>query len=123
MFTDNTLKPIQPDQQYVAPDGTQYPGNWPKDKISGLTPVTATEKPSDPDLVVTGFFINTQREQVWLTRPKTEQEKGVAQLEKRQHALAERWPDAFSLLDDILNRGLEAVKLDRDEIKAANPKV
>ena len=40
----------------------------------------------------------------------------------RQASLAEKWPDAFDLLDDILNRGIEAVKSDRDAIKSANPK-
>jgi hypothetical protein len=40
----------------------------------------------------------------------------------RQRALAEQWPDAFSLIDDIIERGIEAVKLDRNAIKLANPK-
>ncbi len=41
---------------------------------------------------------------------------------KRKVALANKWPDAFALLDDVLQRGAEAVKLERDEIKADNPK-
>lgn len=43
-------------------------------------------------------------------------------LQKRKAALAAKWPDAFDLLDDILARGLAAVKSDRDAIKTANPK-
>jgi hypothetical protein len=43
-------------------------------------------------------------------------------IEKRQNALAEKWPDAFALLDDILERGIDEVKTERAAIKAANPK-
>lgn len=43
-------------------------------------------------------------------------------LEKRQQALAEKWPDAFALLDDILERGIDSVRTERSQIKAANPK-
>jgi len=43
-------------------------------------------------------------------------------LADRQKTLAAKWPDAFDLLDDILERGVEAVKIDRDVIKQANPK-
>lgn len=41
---------------------------------------------------------------------------------KRQEALAAKWPDAFALLDDILEKGIAPVKAERDAIKAANPK-
>lgn len=41
---------------------------------------------------------------------------------KRQEALAAKWPDAFDLLDDILERGTEPVKTERNQIKQANPK-
>lgn len=43
-------------------------------------------------------------------------------LEKRNKALAAKWPDPFDLLDDILERGINAVKTERNEIKLANPK-
>jgi hypothetical protein len=43
-------------------------------------------------------------------------------LEKRQQALAAKWPDAFALIDDIFERGLDAVKAERNQIKLANPK-
>lgn len=41
---------------------------------------------------------------------------------KRLEALSDKWPDAFALIDDILERGIEAVKTDRAAIKLANPK-
>jgi len=43
-------------------------------------------------------------------------------LEKRSKALAAKWADAFDLLDDILERGIDAVKTERNQIKLANPK-
>ena len=43
-------------------------------------------------------------------------------LAKRQAALATKWPDAFSLLDDILERGIDTVKTERNALKQANPK-
>lgn len=45
-----------------------------------------------------------------------------AAFEARRAALAERWPDAFALFDDIAARGMEAVMEERAAIKAANPK-
>ena len=42
--------------------------------------------------------------------------------EKRLKALGDKWPDAFDLIDDVLNRGINAVKTERDAIKLANPK-
>lgn len=58
-------------------------------------------------------------------------QQGAAEIERRNRkakadrrlaALAGRWADPFALLDDILERGVEAVKAERDAIKAANPK-
>ncbi len=43
-------------------------------------------------------------------------------LAKRQAALAAKWPDPFALLDDILERGIDPVKTERNQIKIANPK-
>jgi len=40
----------------------------------------------------------------------------------RQEALAEKWPDPFSIIDDILVRGIDVVKAERIAIKEANPK-
>lgn len=46
----------------------------------------------------------------------------LQKLEDRKDALAEVWPDPFSLIDDILKRGPEAVAEERTAIKSANPK-
>lgn len=40
----------------------------------------------------------------------------------RLKALSQRWPDAFSLLDDILENGLESVKQERNSIKSLHQK-
>ena len=74
MYTDHTLKPLYNGHQYVGTDGKQYPPNQPKDEIAGLHLVKETERPSDPSLVVTGFFINDQYQQVWQTRAKNADE-------------------------------------------------
>lgn len=42
-------------------------------------------------------------------------------LAKRQAALATKWPDPFALLDDILERGIDTVKTERNALKQANP--
>ena len=43
-------------------------------------------------------------------------------LAKRQAALATKWPDPFALLDDILERGIDTVRTERNALKQANPK-
>lgn len=74
MFTDKNLLPIHDLASYVDEKGTKYPGNFPKTKISGLFKVKEVPPPTDSNLVVTGFTINSKYEQVWTTREKTEQE-------------------------------------------------
>lgn len=74
MYTNATLQPIYDYQQYIAPNGTQYPPNYPKSEIQGLFHVTETPRPDDPYLIVTGFIINSDHVQVWQTREKTEEE-------------------------------------------------
>lgn len=122
LYTDSRLRPVYPHQQYVAPDGTQYPPNYPKDEIPALSLVTEAAQPEDESLVVTGFIINEEKQQVWQTRPKTDKELSADADLKRRRALSQKWPDPFDLLDDILDRGTSAVKSERDAIKAANPK-
>lgn len=70
MYTDSTLKPVYTGQAYTSPRGTQYPSNFPKDKIPGLHAVKETERPTEENLTVTGFTINDKYEQVWLTEEK-----------------------------------------------------
>jgi len=51
------------------------------------------------------------------------EEKSIRDAEKkRQKALSEKWKDPFDLIDDILERGIEAVKSERKSIKEANKK-
>lgn len=69
------------------------------------------EIPSDERTII------QNEEQSWLVE-KAKRDKR----EKRQAALAAKWPDAFDLLDDILERGIAPVKADRNSIKQANPK-
>ena len=74
MYADPNFNPINDGDQYTAPDGTQYPPNYPKGSITGLTPVTLTAKPTDPTVIVTGFTIDGTYTQVWHTRPMTSDE-------------------------------------------------
>ena len=74
MYADIRLLPVYENQQYVSPDGTQYPGNFPKNEIAALHAVTETPQPTDPSLIVLGFTINAAYTQVWTTRPKTVKE-------------------------------------------------
>jgi hypothetical protein len=74
MYTDSTLQPIYDHQQYIGEDGTQYPPNYPKTEIPGLFPVTETPRPTDLSIVVTGFTINAQHVQEWITQEKTAEE-------------------------------------------------
>lgn len=51
-------------------------------------------------------------------RDATPQEKNGI----RKDALSAKWPDPFALLDDILERGIDPVKQERNSIKLAHPK-
>ena len=42
--------------------------------------------------------------------------------ELRKKALSSRWQGPFDLIDDILERGVEKVKEERDKIKKSKPK-
>lgn len=63
-----------------------------------------------------------------ITGRENEEAKSLAdkiisdQLNIHKQALAGKWKDPFELIDDILERGIEVVKTERDAIKAANPK-
>ncbi len=89
MYADNNLNPVQDYQQYIAEDGTHYPGNYPKDEISELHLVTETTRPTDPTLVVTGFTIDEDYLQVWTTRDKTSDELLAELVDAAKIALAE----------------------------------
>lgn len=68
MYADPSFNPVNDADQYIAPDGTKYPYNFPKASIPTLTPVTSTARPTDPTLIVTGFTIDGTYTQVWHTR-------------------------------------------------------
>lgn len=53
----------------------------------------------------------------WLVKSAAAQK-----LAARKEALAAVWPDPFDIVDDILERGIEAVKAERDDIKSRHPK-
>lgn len=74
IYTDLTLKPIYQGQNYISPDGTQYPSNYPINTIPNLVVVQETPKPTDNNLIVTGFIIDKNYTQVWQTKQKTAQE-------------------------------------------------
>ena len=74
MYTDETLNPIYDNDQYTAPDGTQYPRNFPKYLINSLHKVTESIQSVDSSHVIDGFTINDRYEQVWTIREKTNEE-------------------------------------------------
>lgn len=79
MHTDSTLQPIYDNQWYTHPEtGTRYPPNYPRNGIDGLHQVTETDPPLG-DVVITGFIINENYEQVWNYRKKTADEIADAQ--------------------------------------------
>lgn len=77
------------------------------------TPTGSINVPMTPEEVAEHLA-----QQEILSSREVEQEKDEA----RRQALAEKWPDAFAIVDDILNRGAEVVKAERDAIKLENPK-
>lgn len=47
MWTDSSLIVIEDDAPYIDPEGTTYPGQYPKAAVPGLMPVTPTKRPDD----------------------------------------------------------------------------
>lgn len=88
-------------------DGTFVSDETPTKNISGLRYLLSMD-----DIVE-----QNKRDASWITE-KAKRDK----LEKRQKALEQKWPDPFALIDDILARGIDAVKAERDQIKTENPK-
>lgn len=81
MYTNNNLAVIQDDASFDGLNGTQYSSDYPKSEIDGIYPVVLTTKPTDPDLMVTGFTIVKTTlnsvdtyTQTWQTRAKTQGE-------------------------------------------------
>lgn len=74
LYVDPASKIVNEGDSYVGADGTQYPPNFPKAEIPGLTQVIETQPPVDSSLIVTGFYVDGSNHQVWQTRPKTAEE-------------------------------------------------
>lgn len=98
MYTDSTLKAVQNTDQYVAPNGTQYPANYPKDQIPGLVAVMETAMPTDPTVKVTGYVIDNTHTQVWQTRAFTSDELAANARQRAQDASVVITASANSLL-------------------------
>lgn len=77
---DNELVIIENGNQYVAPNGTTYPANFPKDEIEELFPVTLAAQPENT--VLLGSSIEPDGNggyiQVLETRPMTQEEIDAA---------------------------------------------
>ena len=63
MYTDSRRIPVYDTQQYIAPDGTKYPWDYPKSEIPGLLLVTEVPRPENS--IIHGFSINEDLVQVW----------------------------------------------------------
>lgn len=62
-------------EDFVAPDGTNYPGAWPKADIPGMSPVILSPCPDDPSVVILSYTVDRDtKTQVWETRSKTAEE-------------------------------------------------
>ena len=80
IFNGDTSIEINDGAAWVSPDGTQYPANFPKDEIAGLTAIIETARPVDPLSIVTGSIveiINGDPTRVWQSRLKTADELAV----------------------------------------------
>ena len=70
-------KRIDDNDQFISPDGTQYPRNFPKEAIKGMFWVTQTPRPNDAENVVTGSRIELlggAAVEVWESTPKDQAE-------------------------------------------------
>ncbi len=87
LYANENLEPVYEGQYYIGLNGTHYPANVPRTSIPNLHPVAETDRPTDPDLVVTGFIINSEFVQIWQTRTKNNAEL-AADLANKKYALA-----------------------------------
>ena len=102
MYTNDNLDIIQDNQAFTHIDGTKYPSNYPKDEVAGLYPVTLTDQPTG-DIVITGFHIDANHNQVWDYRSKTaeellsEKQSLINQIEAKQREI-------FPLADGMMSK-------------------
>lgn len=59
---------------------------------------------------------------LFASEPEAKKRRDAALSTTREAALAAKWKDTAALVEDILDRGVDTVKRERDAIKAANPK-
>lgn len=71
LWANENLEFVYDGRPYTDSRGTNYPANFPRQHIYGLTQVQETERPTEPDLVVTGYTCSPQFVQVWQTRQRT----------------------------------------------------
>jgi hypothetical protein len=128
MYTDSNFQPIDDNAPYTDRNGVKYPANFPKSEISDLSLVTEIPRPDDTAThYIIGYRIDNKNMQVWETAEKSNERKDsealMSILNARQSAYnAKGWTDPYQLIDDILTRGILAVKADRDAIKSIHPK-
>ena len=74
MYCDEQLNVVRDNEQYTAPNGTTYPAAYPKSEIPGIHKVIESPAPLDSGIVVTGFHIDANFNQVWDYRQETAEE-------------------------------------------------
>lgn len=95
MWTDSTRSVINDRDPYTAPDGTQYPGNFPKEDIPGLSRVIQTPAPDPALFYVAGFSIDADFRQVWDATPKSAEAIAAALISAVERSVQDRL-DAFA---------------------------
>lgn len=98
LYADASLRMIDSSSPYIAPDGTQYPGSYPKDSIPGLERVIETDPPSDPTVRMIGShvaMISGRPTQVWDVSPIPLAEIKEAALERAASVRDQRLTTRF----------------------------
>ena len=103
LYADKNLEPIRDGKPYTAPDGTQYPRNFPKAEIPSLTLVAETPQPDDPLLNVTGFVIDEEYNQVWQTEEKPADQKAEEAMRDWTSRMASADNDMPDYMEDLID--------------------
>ena len=105
MYINEDRKIIHDREAYTDALGTNYPANFPKDKIVGLTKVYTTPVPADK--VVDGYIIDNDNVQVWKFRDKTDEEiareKAIRVSDLRQAAYASEGEQLDMIYWDLMH--------------------
>lgn len=109
MYANSTLQPIEDNAPYVSSTGVQYPGNFPKNEIAELHPVSLTQKPTESQyLTITGFHIDETYTQVWDTISYTQGEVDAVNAAARSANYVSEAADALQHSDITVLRCIEA---------------